>query len=104
MNKLKIATLGFCFLTIFSCATKQGTGALIGTGGGAVLGAIIGRIAGNTAVGAAIGGAVGAGDGSGMQRLIVANVDTSGVTGNAILDKRYNTGNKLIPQRWYDRR
>ncbi|MDH1713760.1 MULTISPECIES: PilC/PilY family type IV pilus protein [Acinetobacter] len=51
-----------------------------------------------------VGGAVGAGDGSGMQRLIVANVDTSGVTGNAILDKRYNTGNKLIPQRWYDRR
>ncbi len=51
-----------------------------------------------------VGGAVGAGDGSGMQRLIVANVDTSGITGNAILDKRYNTGNKLIPQRWYDRR
>ena len=53
MKKLKIATLGLCFLTVFSCATKQGTGALIGTGGGAVLGAIIGRIAGNTAVGAA---------------------------------------------------
>ncbi len=51
-----------------------------------------------------VGGAVGAGDGSGMQRLIVANVDTSGITDNAILDKRYNTGNKLIPQRWYDRR
>lgn len=64
MNKLKIATLGFCFLTVFSCATKQGTGALIGTGGGAVLGAIIGKIAGNTAVGAAIGGAVGAGTGA----------------------------------------
>lgn len=51
-----------------------------------------------------VGGAVGAGDGSGMQRLIVANVDTSAITGNAILDKRYITGNKLIPQRWYDRR
>ncbi len=51
-----------------------------------------------------VGGAVGAGDGSGMQRLIVANVDTSGITGNEILNKRYRTGNKLIPQRWYDRR
>ncbi len=64
MKKLKIATLGMCMLAICSCATKQGTGALIGTGGGAVLGAIIGKIAGNTAVGAAIGGAVGAGTGA----------------------------------------
>ncbi|MFW9608265.1 MAG: glycine zipper domain-containing protein, partial [Prevotella sp.] len=64
MNKLKIATLGFCFLTVFGCATKQGTGGLIGAGGGAVLGAIIGKMAGNTAVGAAIGGAVGAGTGA----------------------------------------
>ena len=53
-----------CLLAIFSCQTKQGTGALIGTGGGAALGAIIGKIAGNTAVGAAIGGAVGAGAGA----------------------------------------
>ena len=59
MKKLKIATLGFCFLTVFSCATKQGTGALIGTGGGAVLGAIIGKIAGNTAVGAGTGAIIG---------------------------------------------
>lgn len=57
-------TLTLCVLTIFSCSTKQGTGALVGTGGGAVLGAIIGKIAGNTAVGAAIGGAVGAGAGA----------------------------------------
>lgn len=64
MKKIKVMTLGMCCLAIFSCQTKQGTGALIGTGGGAVLGAIIGKIAGNTAVGAAIGGAVGAGAGA----------------------------------------
>lgn len=64
MRKFKLLTLTLCVLTIFSCSTKQGTGTLIGTGGGAVLGAIIGKIAGNTAVGAAIGGAVGAGAGA----------------------------------------
>lgn len=64
MKKIKVMTLSMCLLAIFSCQTKQGTGALIGTGGGAVLGAIIGKIAGNTAVGAAIGGAVGAGAGA----------------------------------------
>lgn len=53
-----------CLLAVFSCSTKQGTGALIGTGAGTVLGGIIGKIAGNTAVGAAIGGAVGAGTGA----------------------------------------
>lgn len=51
-----------------------------------------------------VGGAVGAGDGTGMQRLIVANVDTSGIIDNAILNKRYRTENKLTPQRWYERR
>lgn len=64
MKKLKIMTLSMCALAILSCSTKTGTGALIGTGGGAVLGAIVGKIAGNTAVGAAIGGAVGAGAGA----------------------------------------
>jgi len=64
MKKLKLFTLGLCTLTVFSCATKTGSGALIGTGAGAALGAIIGKIAGNTAVGAAIGGAVGAGTGA----------------------------------------
>lgn len=62
--KFKITALLLCVLTVLGCETKQGTGALIGTGGGAVLGAIIGKIAGNTAVGAAIGGAVGAGTGA----------------------------------------
>lgn len=52
-----------------------------------------------------VGGAVGAGDSSGMQRLIVANVDTTNTTsGRAILDKRYPTSDQLIPQRWYERR
>lgn len=64
MKKMKLMTLGLCLLTVVGCGTKQGTGALIGTGGGAALGAIIGKIAGNTAVGAAIGGAVGAGAGA----------------------------------------
>jgi len=49
-----------------------------------------------------VGGAIGAGDGSGMQRLIVANVDTTNVN-SEILKKRYKTANKLIPQRWYER-
>ena len=64
MKKMKSMTLALCLLTVIGCGTKQGTGALIGTGGGAALGAIIGKIAGNTAVGAAIGGAVGAGAGA----------------------------------------
>lgn len=52
-----------------------------------------------------VGGAVGAGDGSGMQRLIVANIDSTLVQKpNSILNSRYNTANKLIPQRWYERR
>ncbi|ANF82656.1 hypothetical protein A3K93_10940 [Acinetobacter sp. NCu2D-2] len=51
-----------------------------------------------------VGGAIGAGGGSGMQRLIVANVDSTGISNNAILQKRYNTANQLIPQRWYDQR
>ena len=64
MKNLKMATMGLCVLSVCSCATKQGTGTLIGAGGGSVLGAIVGKIAGNTAVGAAIGGAVGAGAGA----------------------------------------
>ncbi len=64
MKKMKLMTLIMCLAVVFGCQTKQGTGALIGAGGGAVLGAIIGKIAGNTAVGAALGGAVGAGAGA----------------------------------------
>ena len=64
MNKLKGATLAMGMLAVVSCNTKQGTGSLIGAGGGALIGGIIGKLAGNTAVGAAIGGAVGAGTGA----------------------------------------
>lgn len=65
MKKYNFMTLVMCLALVFgSCSTKTGTGALIGTGGGALLGGIIGKIAGNTAVGAAIGGAVGAGAGA----------------------------------------
>lgn len=61
---MKMAVAGLCVLAVTSCATKQGTGALIGTGAGAAVGALIGKLAGNTGVGAAIGGAVGAGAGA----------------------------------------
>ncbi len=71
MEKFKIATVGLCFLTLSTgfvgCSTKQGTGALLGAGGGAALGSIIGAIAGHgkgAAIGAAIGGAVGSGAGA----------------------------------------
>lgn len=64
MNKKKATTLVLCALLITGCSTQTGTGALIGTGGGAVLGAIVGKIAGNTMVGTAIGAAVGAGAGA----------------------------------------
>ena len=64
MNKTKMTAAGLCILAVVGCKTSTGTGALIGTGGGALLGAIVGKIAGNTAVGAAVGGAVGAGAGA----------------------------------------
>ena len=41
------------------CATKKGTGTIIGAGSGAVVGGIIGDRAGNTAVGAALGAVIG---------------------------------------------
>lgn len=64
MNKVKGMTLAMGMLAVVSCSTKQGTGSLIGAGGGALVGGIIGKLAGNTAVCAAIGGAVGAGAGA----------------------------------------
>ena len=60
MKKMKLMTLGMCLAMIVSCGSATKNGALIGTGGGALLGAIIGKVAGNTAVGAAVGTAVGA--------------------------------------------
>jgi outer membrane protein OmpA-like peptidoglycan-associated protein len=53
----------------YACATKAGTGALIGGGGGAALGAGIGALAGG-GKGAVVGGAVGAGVGAGAGALI----------------------------------
>ena len=64
MKKMKLMTLGMCLAMIVGCGSATKNGALIGTGGGALLGAIVGKIAGNTAVGAAVGGAVGAGAGA----------------------------------------
>ncbi|MDY6509778.1 PilC/PilY family type IV pilus protein [Acinetobacter faecalis] len=48
-----------------------------------------------------VGGALGAGDFEGMVRRIIATRDTSGLEGNEILKRKYQTGNRLIPQRWY---
>jgi outer membrane protein OmpA-like peptidoglycan-associated protein len=53
----------------YACATKAGTGALIGGGAGAVVGAGVGAMAGG-GKGAAVGGAVGAGVGAGTGALI----------------------------------
>ena len=64
MKNVQGATLAMCMLAMVGCQTKQGTGSLIGVGGGALIGGIIGKLAGNTAVGAAICGAVGAGAGA----------------------------------------
>ena len=69
MKKRKFLTLALCVALICGgCETKQGTGTLIGTGGGAVLGGLLGGLIGNsgtsTVIGAAIGTAVGAGAGT----------------------------------------
>lgn len=46
-------------LLLAGCASKAGTGAVIGTAGGAVVGGVIGKVAGSTAKGAIIGAVVG---------------------------------------------
>ena len=46
MKNMKMMAAGMCLLTVVSCQTKQGTGALIGGGGGAALGGIVGQIIG----------------------------------------------------------
>jgi len=75
MKSLKFAAVGLSLAMIMSCSTNKGTGALIGTGGGAALGGILGAVIGHdaksAAIGAAIGGAVGAGTGT----LIGAHMD-----------------------------
>lgn len=68
MKKMKLTVAALCLLTLVSCGTNQGNGALIGAGGGALLGGIVGNIIGKnskgTAIGAAIGGAIGSGAGA----------------------------------------
>ena len=68
MKNVKVITAGLCVLSVVSCNTKQGTGTLIGAGGGAVLGGILGQVIGHngksTAIGAAIGSVIGAGAGA----------------------------------------
>jgi len=51
--------LSMAVLLLAACATKAGTGAVIGTAGGAVVGGVIGKVAGSTAKGAIIGAVVG---------------------------------------------
>jgi outer membrane protein OmpA-like peptidoglycan-associated protein len=64
--------LSMAFLLLAACATKAGTGAVVGTAGGAVVGGAIGKVAGSTAkgaiIGAVIGGAAGAIIGSRMDK------------------------------------
>lgn len=71
MKSLKTIAAGLCVLTLVSsCATKQGTGSLIGAGGGAVLGGIAGNIIGKNTKGTMIGAAIGAAIGTGAGTLI----------------------------------
>lgn len=67
MSKFSVAALAAVML-VSSCSTKQGTGSLIGAGGGAALGGVIGNLIGkdtkSTLIGAAIGGAVGTATGA----------------------------------------
>lgn len=56
-STLLLGTLASLFLS--GCASKAGTGAVVGTAGGAVVGGVIGKAAGSTARGAIIGAVVG---------------------------------------------
>jgi len=70
MKKINLIVLIFVAIIVVSlfvssCAmNKTKKGALIGTGGGAVIGAVIGRASGNTALGALIGATVGGATGA----------------------------------------
>lgn len=61
--------------SVSSCGTATKNGALIGTGGGAVLGAVAGRLIGGNTKGAVIGGAVGAAVGATAGTLIGRHMD-----------------------------
>jgi outer membrane protein OmpA-like peptidoglycan-associated protein len=51
--------MSLALLLLAGCATKAGTGAVVGTAGGAVAGGAVGAAAGNTAMGAILGAVVG---------------------------------------------
>lgn len=80
MKNAKTIALGMCMLTMVSgftftsCATKQGTGTLVGTGAGGALGALVGGLIGH-GKGAAIGTAIGAAVGAGAGTLIGRHMD-----------------------------
>ena len=80
MKNAKTIALGMCMLTMVSgftftsCATKQGTGTLVGTGAGGALGALVGGLIGH-GKGAAIGTAIGAAVGAGAGALIGRHMD-----------------------------
>ena len=85
MTKAKVATAFVGAAMIFSsCSTATGNGALIGTGGGALLGAIVGKLAGNTAVGAAVGAGTGAIIGKHMDKV---KAETAAKLQNANVDQ-----------------
>jgi outer membrane protein OmpA-like peptidoglycan-associated protein len=69
MTRIKLYAAVLAVAFGFACATKAGTGALVGAGGGAALGAGIGALAGG-GKGALIGGAVGAGVGAATGAVI----------------------------------
>ena len=46
MKKIKVVIFALCAAVVVSCSTKAGTGALIGTGGGALVGGIVGLFTG----------------------------------------------------------
>lgn len=59
-----LALAGMCVIPLVGCATQTQTGALVGTGAGAVSGAVIGKMVGKEKEGALIGAAIGAGTGA----------------------------------------
>ncbi|WP_028896552.1 OmpA family protein [Prevotella sp. HUN102] len=76
MKNLKTIAAGMCVLTLVSsCATKQGTFGLAGSGAGAVVGGIIGNIIGKNTKGTMIGAAIGAAVGAGAGTLIGRHMD-----------------------------
>jgi outer membrane protein OmpA-like peptidoglycan-associated protein len=60
----RVLLLTVVAIGLSSCATHQGTGAIVGGAGGAVVGGIIGHAAGSTAAGVIIGAAVGGAGGA----------------------------------------